>query len=71
LHITNATNWPGPDGVRKHAMLINSEYPLAVIPRPISCHRLTILDQFPGPTIEAEWGDYIVVNVYNDLQDNG
>ncbi|KAK4148883.1 Cupredoxin [Chaetomidium leptoderma] len=28
-------------------------------------------DQFPGPTIEADWGDYIVVNVYNDMQDNG
>ncbi|KAK4187560.1 putative laccase precursor [Podospora australis] len=51
FHITNVTNWLGPDGVRKPAMLING--------------------QFPGPTIEADWGDYIVVNVYNDMQDNG
>lgn len=28
-------------------------------------------DQFPGPTIEADWGDYVTVNVYNDMQDNG
>ncbi|SPO06606.1 related to Laccase-2 [Cephalotrichum gorgonifer] len=26
---------------------------------------------FPGPTIEANWGDYVVVNVHNQLQDNG
>ncbi|KAH6624065.1 multicopper oxidase-domain-containing protein [Chaetomium sp. MPI-SDFR-AT-0129] len=51
LHITNVTNWLGPDGVRKPALLINN--------------------QFPGPTIEADWGDYVVVNVYNDMQDNG
>lgn len=25
LHITNVTNWVGPDGVVKPAMLINSE----------------------------------------------
>jgi hypothetical protein len=23
FHITNVTNWLGPDGVRKHALLIN------------------------------------------------
>ncbi|KAK5652969.1 hypothetical protein OQA88_9449 [Cercophora sp. LCS_1] len=51
FRITNVTNWQGPDGTVKHAMLING--------------------QFPGPTIEADWGDYIQVNVYNDMQDNG
>ncbi|KAK4221188.1 putative laccase precursor [Podospora fimiseda] len=51
FHITNVTNWLGPDGVRKPAMLING--------------------QFPGPTITADWGDYIIVNVYNDMKDNG
>ncbi|KAI0437191.1 multicopper oxidase-domain-containing protein [Xylaria telfairii] len=25
--------------------------------------------QFPGPLIEANWGDYIEVNVYNNLED--
>jgi FtsP/CotA-like multicopper oxidase with cupredoxin domain len=49
--ITNVTNWLGPDGIRKPAMLINN--------------------QFPGPTITADWGDYIVVTVVNALQDNG
>ncbi|KAK1828815.1 putative laccase precursor [Podospora conica] len=51
FHITNVTNWMGPDGVVKHALLINN--------------------QFPGPTLEADWGDYVTVNVYNDMQDNG
>ncbi|KAK1782654.1 multicopper oxidase-domain-containing protein [Copromyces sp. CBS 386.78] len=45
------TNWVGPDGVVKPAMLINNT--------------------FPGPTITADWGDYVQVNVYRDLQHNG
>lgn len=32
---------------------------------------LLINGQMPGPTIEANWGDTIVVNVVNKLQDNG
>ncbi|KAK3953862.1 Cupredoxin [Pseudoneurospora amorphoporcata] len=51
LRITNMTNWVGPDGVVKPAMLINNT--------------------FLGPTIAADWGDYVQVNVYNDLQHNG
>ncbi|KAF9696035.1 hypothetical protein EKO04_006232 [Ascochyta lentis] len=27
--------------------------------------------QYPGPTIRAKWGDTIVVNVKNNMQDNG
>lgn len=27
--------------------------------------------QYPGPTIYANWGDYVTVNVKNSLQDNG
>ncbi|THZ78998.1 hypothetical protein D6C84_08036 [Aureobasidium pullulans] len=30
-----------------------------------------INNQFPGPTITANWGDQIVVNVKNSLQNNG
>ena len=30
---------------------------------------LLINDQFPGPTIEANWGDTITVNVHNELTD--
>ncbi|PKS05757.1 hypothetical protein jhhlp_007586 [Lomentospora prolificans] len=51
FYITNETHWMGPDGVEKHVMLVNGQY--------------------PGPTIEADWGDYIVVNVHNMLEDNG
>lgn len=32
LHITNVTNWMGPDGVVKHAMLINSWSPEPILP---------------------------------------
>ncbi|KAI1407191.1 multicopper oxidase-domain-containing protein [Hypoxylon sp. FL1857] len=38
-----------PDGVKKHMMLVN--------------------DQFPGPLIEANWGDTIEVVVYNAIDD--
>ncbi|KAF1347290.1 hypothetical protein EJ07DRAFT_169810 [Lizonia empirigonia] len=27
--------------------------------------------QYPGPTIRAKWGDTVVINVKNNLQDNG
>jgi FtsP/CotA-like multicopper oxidase with cupredoxin domain len=27
--------------------------------------------QYPGPTIRAKWGDTLVINVQNSLQDNG
>nr|ACR16059.1 laccase 2 [Monilia sp. M5-3] len=32
---------------------------------------LAVNGQYPGPAIEANWGDNIVVHVYNDLQHNG
>jgi FtsP/CotA-like multicopper oxidase with cupredoxin domain len=27
--------------------------------------------QYPGPTIYANWGDWVVVHVQNNLQNNG
>lgn len=32
---------------------------------------LLINNQYPGPTIRATWGDTVVVNVKNSMQDNG
>ncbi|KAI1839472.1 hypothetical protein JX266_014317 [Neoarthrinium moseri] len=32
---------------------------------------MTVNGQFPGPTIIADWGDWVVVHVTNSLQDNG
>lgn len=32
---------------------------------------LKINGQYPGPTIRAEWGDNVVINVHNKMQDNG
>ncbi|KAF5863352.1 hypothetical protein ETB97_010232 [Aspergillus alliaceus] len=32
---------------------------------------MVVNGQYPGPTIEADWGDTVVVHVQNSLQDNG
>ncbi|KAK2043561.1 multicopper oxidase [Colletotrichum somersetense] len=32
---------------------------------------MLINNQFPGPTIEADWGDFIQIHVHNQLQSNG
>lgn len=32
---------------------------------------LLINGQYPGPTIRASWGDQLVINVHNQMQDNG
>lgn len=32
---------------------------------------LLINGQYPGPTITAEWGDHLEINVKNSMQDNG
>ncbi|KAL2200169.1 multicopper oxidase-domain-containing protein [Corynascus similis CBS 632.67] len=59
----NATN----RGCWKNNWNINTDYEISRPP----AFNTRVVHQFPGPTIEADWGDYIVVNVYNDLQDNG
>ncbi|WYZ41794.1 hypothetical protein EsH8_V_000689 [Colletotrichum jinshuiense] len=40
---------------------------------PDGFHRPAMLinNQFPGPTIEADWGDYVQIHVHNQLQSNG
>jgi hypothetical protein len=50
-------------------MLING-----ALPEPTRSSKVTSDNKagsFPGPTISADWGDYIIVNVHNDMQDNG
>ncbi|KZL76688.1 multicopper oxidase, partial [Colletotrichum tofieldiae] len=32
---------------------------------------MLINNQFPGPTIEADWGDFVQIHVHNQLQNNG
>ncbi|KAK5122674.1 hypothetical protein LTR85_003937 [Meristemomyces frigidus] len=32
---------------------------------------LLVNDQFPGPTIEANWGDWVEVTLTNDIEDEG
>lgn len=40
---------------------------------PDGIHRsvLTVNGTYPGPTIYADWGDYVKVHVYNGLENNG
>ncbi|CAH0024703.1 unnamed protein product [Clonostachys rhizophaga] len=37
-------------------------------PDGVSKHMLLVTDQFPGPKIEADWGDTIEVTVHNAIQ---
>ncbi|KAI9148764.1 extracellular dihydrogeodin oxidase/laccase-like protein [Paramyrothecium foliicola] len=48
-NFTVARGTRSPDGVSKHMILVN--------------------DQFPGPLIEADWGDTIEVTVHNGIRD--
>jgi FtsP/CotA-like multicopper oxidase with cupredoxin domain len=32
---------------------------------------LVVNNQYPGPPIEADWGDWVTVHVKNNLKDNG
>ncbi|KAL0942282.1 multicopper oxidase [Colletotrichum truncatum] len=40
-------------------------------PDGVSKPAMLINGQFPGPTIEADWGDFVKINVHNQLTDNG
>ncbi|QIX01866.1 hypothetical protein AMS68_007383 [Peltaster fructicola] len=42
-----------------------------IAPDGVERYAMLINGQFPGPLIEANWGDWIVVNYYNALTDNG
>jgi FtsP/CotA-like multicopper oxidase with cupredoxin domain len=40
-------------------------------PDGFSRQMLTFNGQYPGPTIEANWGDEVIVHIKNNLQNNG
>jgi len=40
-------------------------------PDGVSRRMVVVNGQYPGPPIEANWGDTIVVHVQNNLQNNG
>lgn len=42
-----------------------------IAPDGVTRNGLTINGQFPGPLIEANWGDWILMKVTNDLTDEG
>ncbi|KAI1177661.1 multicopper oxidase [Nemania sp. FL0916] len=67
-----STNWyeEGPDTgvIREYWFtLVNSTLSPDGVPR----MSLTVNGSIPGPTIEADWGDTIVVHVTNGLENNG
>ena len=56
-----------PDGVLKRVCLINGQFnkPLGLSAGKLT--KVTILDLFPGPTIEARSGDTLIISVTNEL----
>ncbi|KAH7309200.1 extracellular dihydrogeodin oxidase/laccase-like protein [Stachybotrys elegans] len=54
--------------VRSYNFTISREYKA---PDGIEKHMMVVNNQFPGPLIEAEWGDVIEVHVHNALDDQG
>ncbi|KAK3369580.1 Cupredoxin [Lasiosphaeria ovina] len=59
----NATN----RGCWKNSWNISTDYEVTTPP----AFNTRTVCQYPGPTISADWGDYVIVNVFNDMQDNG
>ncbi|KAJ2988534.1 hypothetical protein NUW58_g3927 [Xylaria curta] len=67
-----STNWyedaPDTGVIREYWFeLVNTTLAPDGVPRMV----LTINGTIPGPTIEADWGDTIVVHLQNNLQNNG
>ncbi|KAK5167348.1 uncharacterized protein LTR77_007047 [Saxophila tyrrhenica] len=56
-------------GVTRHYDFTISEQDIA--PDGFSRPGMVVNGAFPGPTIEANWGDWIEVNVHNQLSDEG
>ncbi|KAF2716610.1 multicopper oxidase [Polychaeton citri CBS 116435] len=58
-----------PNGVERHYKLTITNITLA--PDGVSRLVLAVNGQYPGPTLYADWGDWMVVDVENQLQHNG
>ncbi|KAI7182512.1 multicopper oxidase [Hortaea werneckii] len=66
---TNQYQDPPNTGVTRHYEFNVSRMDIA--PDGVVKNGLVVNGQFPGPTIEANWGDYIEVIVHNNLEDEG
>lgn len=44
---------------------------MTLAPDGVERHMMVYNNQFPGPLIEANWGDWIEVHVTNNLKNNG
>lgn len=42
-----------------------------VAPDGLKLERMVFNGSMPGPTIEADWGDEVVIHVTNNIPDNG
>jgi hypothetical protein len=61
-----------PDGIRREYDWEISEIDNWAGPDGVVKEKVMLInEQFPGPTIYADWGDTIVVNVRNRLRTNG
>lgn len=62
------TNWPDTGVTRQYSFDITNG---TAAPDGIPRDTFLINGQYMGPTIYADWGDYVEVTVTNYLQDNG
>lgn len=63
-----AEKWPSTGKVVKYDFEITSE---TMSPDGVPRQMMVFNKQYPGPTIEADWGDIIQVTIKNSLQSNG
>jgi len=66
---TNYYDFTPHTGVTRYFDWTVSKVPCA--PDGVANTCLLVNDQFPGPTIEANWGDWIEVKVHNNISDEG
>lgn len=62
------TTWPNTGVTKSYTFHITNT---TLSPDGTSKQVLAVNGQIPGPTIEANWGDTISVQVFNDMQTNG
>ncbi|RPA80406.1 hypothetical protein BJ508DRAFT_239962 [Ascobolus immersus RN42] len=60
--------WPNTGVTREYHLRIGHK---TLAPDGVPKQMMVINGQYPGPTIEGNWGDDIVVHVYNELTTNG
>ena len=65
---TPADSWPDTGVTRKYTLTVQNK---TMSPVGVPKQMLVINGQYPGPLIEANWGDKLEITVVNELENNG